>query len=95
MRIIFQFSIDDPQSGKTRRFFREDDVRYPGVPRIGEAAFIPAADPNSNLGTRRIGDIIYRPNGAVVLDFELDGLINDARQQIEAMVRAGFMEGTD
>ena len=53
------------------------------------------ADAQSNLGAHKITDIIYMPNGKVLLEFELEGLSVSAEQQAEVLSRAGFREVGD
>lgn len=90
--MTLRFHIDDPAKGKTRRFAKSVNVEMPQVPRIGEAVIIPGLTPSTNLGARRVEEVIYAPNGTVILEFKLDGLSNDVEPQVNVLLVEGFRE---
>ncbi|MEJ2859499.1 MULTISPECIES: hypothetical protein [unclassified Saccharothrix] len=92
LQLTLRFNIDDPASGTTRRFVKSVNVRMPHVPRIGEAVVIPGDTVGTNLGARRVEDVIYAPDGTVILDLRLDGLTNDVESQVTVLRAGGFRE---
>jgi len=94
MKIKFRVRIDDPSTVQIRLFVYEQDMPYPQVPRIGEAV-IPASSSLSEdqtLKPVRVADVIYAPDGTVILDFHLDGLDNDGSPQVADLETAGYRE---
>ncbi|MFI5495388.1 hypothetical protein [Actinoplanes sp. NPDC051859] len=81
-----------PPLGKTRRFTFDDDLPYPGVPRVDEYVFLTCKHPDRFLGARRVFQVAYTPDGTVILDIKIDGFINDAQAQIDTLIDAGYFE---
>ncbi len=92
MLVTYRFRIDDANAARTRRFTYQTRVPYPHAPRIGEAVMIPTNDQDHDLGARRVEDVIYTLDGGILLDFRLDGLVNDVDGQVETLLKAGYRE---
>jgi len=93
VRVTYRFHLDDARIGKARRFaLTVDDVSYPHAPRLGERVLVPTRDLAETSGARQVTDVVYDPFGKVILDFHLDGLVNDVDSQVEVLRAAGYHE---
>ena len=92
MNIVFRVHIDDSSIGRERRFARDEDVRYPAVPREGEYVVLPTNRPDVTLQARQVTRVIYTPDGKVILEIRVDGLTNDVTSQVETLRGAGYRE---
>lgn len=53
--------------------------------------FCPAT-PGHHLNPRQVSRVIWAPDGTVLLDFEVDGFVNDPSAQAEVLEDAGYQE---
>ena len=92
LNVTIQFRIDDPETAEHYVFARTIAATLAQVPRVGEAVVIPADQPNSTLGARRVSEVIYTLDGGVVLTFDLDGLGNNVDEQARVLRSAGYSD---
>ncbi|WP_143219282.1 hypothetical protein [Actinokineospora bangkokensis] len=90
--MVLRIRLDDGRSGEVRWFTKQVQADVPHVPRVGEAVVLPGADGKTNLGARRVEEVMYPLNGQVHLDFRLDGVINDPEAQVAILRAAGYQE---
>lgn len=95
MNLVLRFHLDDPATGRTRRFTKNVLAQAPHVPRVGEAIRVPGRSMIHHLGARRVEEVIYTLEDEVILELRLDGLGNAVDPQVETLVDAGFEEITE
>lgn len=89
--VILRFAVDDTVTAAPRFFVKTIEADLPGVPRIGEAVRVPAADFRATLGTFRVEEVIYPLDGTVILQFRTDFQVA-AEDHVTELVAAGFRE---
>ena len=89
MELTLRFTFEDA-AGKRQRIFTLDvDRPYPGVPRVGEAV---VPDKAGQLAPRRVSQVVYNPDGTLILELDLDAPTDNPDAQVMALEAVGFEE---
>lgn len=89
MELTLRFTFDDPTAHRQRTFTMDVERPYPGIPRIGEAV---VPDKTGQLAPRRVTQVVYNPDGTLILDLELDAAGGNPEAHIMALETVGFKE---
>jgi hypothetical protein len=89
MKLTLRFTFDDVTAKRRRTFTLDVDRDYPGVPRVGEAV---VPDQDSQLAPRQITQVVYNPDGSVILELDLGAPADNPEAQVMALETVGFKE---
>jgi hypothetical protein len=89
MKVTLRFTFEDETAKRQRVFTLDVDRDYPSVPRVGEAV---VPDKDSQLGPRRISQVIYNPDGSMILELDLNAPADNPEAQVMALETVGFEE---
>jgi hypothetical protein len=89
MKLTLRFTFDDATAKRQRIFTLDVDRDYPSVPRVGEAV---VPDKDSQLAPRRISQVVYSPDGSVILELDLGAPTDNPEAQVMALETVGFEE---